>query len=117
MKCTICNKDLYGLVCNNKWCNEIHVECSTCEKVLNKSDAYEYRGFIFCEEHFDKGQEKVEYKRQQVIEVVDHSIKSQAGGEWANGGYKTMKTDKGGNPIPSKINEPQILKDYEKGIL
>jgi len=112
MKCTICEKPLSGLTCNNEWCGEIHVECSTCDKVLNQSDAYDYRGFIFCNEHFDEGMKKVTRKRQEVIEQTDHAIKSQAGGEWQNGGYKTMKTDTGGKPI-TKIKEPQILKDYE----
>lgn len=50
------------------------------------------------------------------MEVTEHSIRSQADGEWANGGYKTMKTDAGGRPI-TKVKEPQILKDYEDGKL
>lgn len=104
------------LVCSNKWCGEIHVECSTCNKVLNQSDAYDYRGFIFCTEHFDDGQEKVEDKRKEVMEVTEHATRSQVGGEWANGGYKTMKVDKGGNPV-TKVKEPQILQDYENGKL
>ena len=112
MQCTICNKELSGLVCNNKWCGEIHVECSTCNKVLNQSDAYDYRGFVFCEEHFDEGEEKVEKKRQEVMQVTEHAVKSQVNGTWHNGGHKTMKTDAGGNPI-TKVKEPQILKDYE----
>ena len=115
-KCTICEKELNGLICNNEWCNEIHVECSTCKNVLNQSDAYDYRGFIFCLEHFEEGEKKVEDKRRQVIETTEHAIKSQVVGEWHNGGYKTMKIDAGGNPI-AKIKEPQILKDYEKGKL
>lgn len=81
------------------------------------SDVYEYRRFDFHGECFDKGVEKVEYKRSQVIETVDASIKSQANGEWNNGGYKTMKVDNSGRPIPSKVTEPQILKDYENGVL
>lgn len=116
MKCTICQKDLSGLVCSNKWCGEIHVECSTCNKVLNQSDAYDYRGFIFCTEHFTEGQERVEHRRSEVIEASNHAVKSQVGGEWRNGGYKTMKTDLGGNPI-TKIKEPIALQDYESGKL
>jgi len=63
MNCTICDKVLIGLTCKNKWCREEHEECSVCYKILNRSDSYEYRGFIFCEKHFDEGQEKVETKR------------------------------------------------------
>lgn len=116
MKCTICNKEISGLICKNKWCGEIHVECATCKKVLNQSDAYEYRGFTFCEEHFDDGQEKVESKRKEVMEVVEHTTRSQADGEWQNGGYKTMKVDSGGRPI-TKIKQPKVLQDYENGKL
>ena len=116
MKCTICDKEMSGLVCNNKWCREIHVECSTCGKVLNQSDAYDYRGFIFCNEHFDDGQIKVDDKRQEIIEVQDKMVRSQADGEWANGGYKTMKVGHDGKPI-TKIKEPKIVEDYENGIL
>lgn len=116
MKCTICSKELNGLICGNKWCGEVHEECAICKKVISSSDAYEYRGFISCSPHFEELQAKVDYKRSEVIATVEHSTKSQAGGEWHNGGYKTMKTDMGGNPI-TKVNEPQILKDYENRIL
>ena len=116
MKCTICDKPLYDLVCDNEWCGEIHVKCSTCGKVLNQSDAYDYRGFIFCEEHFKEGQGKVEFRRKEVSEMTEHAVRSQADGEWQNGGYKYMKTDKGGKPI-TKIKEPKSLEDYEKGNL
>lgn len=116
MKCSICGKELNSLICQNKWCGEIHVECSVCGKVLNQSDAYDYRGFIFCSKHFEEGQEKVERKRKEVIEITEKSVKSQVAGEWHNGGYKTMKVDSGGNPI-TKIKEPKILEDYENKIL
>jgi len=92
-------------------------KCQICKEYFDDSEAYEYRGFIFCEKHFDEGIKKVDYKREQVMETVDKSIKSQVGGEWMNGGYKTMKTDVGGNPISKNIKEPLVLKDYENGIL
>jgi len=85
--------------------------------VLDYSDVYDYRGFSFHGKCFNEGIKKVDEKRRQVSEVVEASVKSQASGEWANGGYKTMKTDVSGRPIPSKTKEPQILQDYEKGIL
>lgn len=84
---------------------------------LDYSDIYEYRGFDFHEKCFDDGIKKVDYKREEVCVTTEASIKSQSGGEWMNGGYKTMKTDMSGNPIPTKVKEPQILKDYENGIL
>lgn len=92
-------------------------KCQICGEYFDDSETYEYRWFMSCEKHFDELCEKVDYKRKEVIESTEHSVKSQSGGEWMNGGYKTMKTDKGGNPIPTKIKEPQILKDFENGIL
>lgn len=101
--------------------------CQLCKKeikptvyedgVVDYEDLYEYRGFVFHEDCFDEGVKKVDAKRQEVIQTTESSLKSQAGGEWQNGGYKTMKTDVAGNPMPSEVKEPQILKDYEKGIL
>lgn len=91
--------------------------CQLCkESLVDDSDTYEYRGFVFHEKCFDEGIEKVDAKRSEISQVVDHSIRSQADGEWQSGGYKTMKVSTDGRPI-TKVKEPQILKDYEKGIL
>ena len=92
-------------------------KCQVCKEYFNDSQTYEYRGFLFCEEHFDEGIKKVNYKRVEVVETTEKVLKSQAGGEWQNGGYKTMKTDIARNPIPSKVKEPLILQDNEKGEL
>lgn len=92
-------------------------QCQLCkEELIDDSDTYEYRGFLFHEKCFDEGCEMVNHKRGQVMEVVDHSIRSQADGEWQNGGYKTMKVGADGKPI-TKVKEPKILQDYENGIL
>lgn len=72
MKCTICSKELYGLVCGNKWCNEIHVECSLCNTVLNQSDAYDYRGALGCSKCIDEVTEKRDFERQEIIEEENH---------------------------------------------
>lgn len=48
--------------------------------------------------------------------VTDHSIRSQADGEWQNGGYRTMKVGTDGRPIV-KAKEPVILQEYESGKL
>ena len=92
--------------------------CQLCKSdLVEDSDTYEYRGFLFHEKCFDEGCEKVDGKRKEVAEVTEKSLRSQSGGEWMNGGYKTMKTDVSGSPISSNVKEPQILKDYENGIL
>ena len=75
MNCTICSKELFGLVCENKWCNEVHVECSKCGKVLNTSDAYEYRGVLACEPCFKEVSENRERERLEIIEEENHKTK------------------------------------------
>lgn len=92
-------------------------KCAICGTKESENGFYEYRGFVFCEPHFDEGIEKVDRKRGEVMEVTAAAIKSQAGGEWMNGGYRTMKVDVSGAPIPSKVKEPLILQDYERGVL
>ena len=108
-ECQYCFEKESNCVC--VWNN-----CATCKAKIPDSEAYEYRGFIFCTDCFDEGVKKVDYKRAEVHKAVEASTKSQVNGEWMNGGYKTMKVDKGGKPI-TKIKEPQILKDYENGVL
>lgn len=87
-------------------------KCSVCKEELSDSEAYEYRGAFACEKHFDSAIEKRDFERQEVMAEVNHAVRSQADGEWANGGYKTMKTDASGRPI-TKIKEPARLKNYE----
>lgn len=101
--CQVCKKEIKPIVYD--------------DGVVDYSDEYEYRGFVFHEKCFDEGVKRVDEKRSQVSNVVEASVKSQSNGEWVNGGYKTMKVNASGSPIPSKVNEPQILKDYESGIL
>jgi hypothetical protein len=91
-------------------------KCQLCKELFDDSETYEYRGFMFCEEHFDEGIKRVDEKRSFVIETTEKSVRSQADGEWQNGGYKTMKTDAGGRPI-TKVKEPQVLQEYERGEL
>jgi hypothetical protein len=75
MKCTICDKPLYGLVCDNKWCNEEHCECSQCQKVINKSDTYEYRGILSCIDCFDSAAKLRDFQRQEIIEEENNKTK------------------------------------------
>ena len=90
--------------------------CAICGEELSDSECYEYRGVYSCAKDFDELCEKREAQRQNVMEVTEASVRSQADGEWQNGGYKTMKTDAAGRPI-TRVKEPLILKDYEEGKL
>jgi len=93
-------------------------KCQICKNFFDDSDTYEYRGFTFCEEHFHEGIEKVDYKRKEVMNVVESSTKSQRVGEFRNNSdkYNIHNVASDGLPIV-KVKEPQILKDYENGIL
>ena len=92
--------------------------CQICKGEFEDSDTYEYRGFMSCSEHFDELQEKVNYKRKEVMAVTEASIKSQRNGEFMNNSkkYNLHNVASDGLPI-MKMKEPGILQDYENGIL
>jgi len=48
--------------------------CQICKKQFDDSETYEYRGFLFCEEHFDEGIKRVDEKRSFVMEVTEKSV-------------------------------------------
>lgn len=90
-------------------------ECVVCKEELTDSECYEYRGAFACAEHLEDMTEKRDFQRQEVTAATEHAVRSQAAGEWANGGYKTMKTDPHtGRPL-TKIREPEQLREYERG--
>lgn len=92
--------------------------CQKCKQEFDLGELYEYRGFEFCEEHFDEGCKRVDEKRQEVMEVTAHSIKSQRNGEFANNRSKYHLGNVAPDGLPIiKVKEPQILQDYERGIL
>lgn len=67
MKCTICQKELFGLVCQNEWCGEIHEECPKCKNIFSRSDIYEYRGAISCNSCFDEVSKERDIQRAEII--------------------------------------------------
>jgi hypothetical protein len=92
--------------------------CQKCKKPFDLDALYEYRGFVFCEEHFNEGQVLVEEKRAVVMEVVGRSVHSQRAGEFVNNRHKYHLGNVASDGLPRiKPNEPQILKDYEAGVL
>lgn len=93
-------------------------KCQICNNFFDDSDTYEYRGFTFCEQHFDEGIKKVDYKRQEVMDIVESSVHSQRVGEFRNNSDKYNINNVASDGLPTvKVKEPQILKDYENGIL
>lgn len=100
----------YGLTFERK--NMEEDICGVCRNSFPFEELYEYRGFVFCEPHFDEGQDRVNRKRAEVILVTEHSIASQRAGEFANNRrkYHTGNVASDGLPIITP-KEPQILKD------
>jgi len=93
-------------------------KCQVCHGLFDDSDTYEYRGFLSCSEHFDELQARVNNKRAEVMEVTEHSVKSQRTGEFVNNRNKYHLGNVAVDGLPIiKPKEPQILKDYESGIL
>ena len=92
-------------------------QCQICKEMFEDSDTYEYRGLISCSEHFDELQNRVNAKRQEVMEVTEHSISSQRNGEFKNNSQKYDMHNVASDGLPiMKVKEPPILKDYENGI-
>lgn len=71
--------------------------CSKCGKELDGFEAYEYRGAISCDEHFDEVREMRDFQRQEIINEENAKTKV----------FKGLDLDPG-NPI-GKANR-QILK-------
>ena len=114
MKCEICWKEFEWIQCTNKHCNQRYEKCTICWMTAMEWDMYEYRWFRSCWDCFESLQEKVDYKRKQVMEITNHSILSQRNWEFVNNRNTKLASD--WLPIMN-IKEPQILKDYENWIL
>ena len=71
-------------------------ECAICGNSYSNFDPdekhsiYEYRGFLACQEHFDELIAKVDNKRKEVAEVVEHSVQSQRKGAFINNRKKNL---------------------------
>lgn len=97
-------------------CICVWATCAECQKRIPESMASEYRGRIWCEQGHDSEEQvaKREYERDEVMKVTNASILSQRNGEFINNPkkYNIGNVASDGLPI-MKINEPQVLKDYE----
>lgn len=86
--------------------------CQKCKQEFDLGELYEYRGFEFCEEHFDEGCKRVDEKRQEVMEVTAHSIKSQRNGEFANNRSKYHL----GNVAPDRVASNHDAKGKQRPV-
>ena len=87
--------------------------CYKCGEELADNECYEYRGAFSCSEHLEEVSEAREIERKEVMQEMEASVKSQMGGQWMSGGYKTMKADPHtGKPI-GKVKESLRIQQYE----
>ena len=93
-------------------------KCQLCKEMFDDSDTYEYRGFLFCQEHFDEGIKRVDEKRDFVMEVTNASTISQRNGEFKNNSKKYNINNVAPDGLPIiKVKEPLVLQEYERGEL
>lgn len=50
------------------------IKCAKCKKILDDSEAYEYRGAYSCDDHFDEVIKSREYQRQEIIAEEDRKL-------------------------------------------
>lgn len=93
-------------------------KCQLCGDLFDGYEMYSYRGFLFCQDHHEEGIKRVDEKRALVMEITEHSVSSQRKGEFMNNHHKYNINNISGDGLPiMSVNEPEILKEYEKGIL
>ena len=92
--------------------------CAVCKAEFDSNDTYEYRGFYSCDEHFDELQERVNGKRQRIIDDFDAKSKPLQGLDISTNSVicrANREILKG--PIEVCSKETLIEKEYSNGIL
>ncbi|WP_217874322.1 hypothetical protein [Pseudoalteromonas shioyasakiensis] len=89
--------------------------CSKCKKQLESHEAYEYRGAVACEDHFDEVIEMRDFERNEIIQQEHNKTKVFKGLDLTDSaiGNANKKLLKPNIEIASK--ESQRLKNYERG--
>ncbi|WP_062564196.1 hypothetical protein [Pseudoalteromonas shioyasakiensis] len=87
--------------------------CSKCKKTLESHEAYEYRGAIACEDHFDEVIEMRDFERNEIIQDEHNKTKTFKGLDISSSeiGKANRKLLKPHIEIASK--ESQRLREYE----
>lgn len=88
-------------------------KCSNCNKVLDNSETYEYRGEYSCEDCFDVVKANIDFERQQIIEEERHKTDRFRGLDLSDSAIgkanrKILKSD-----IEIAKKESNRLKGYE----
>lgn len=92
-------------------------KCSICQTEIPDGEAYEYRGTFSCEKHFDEMCVNREYQREQVMQQVEASTRSQRIGEFVHNRKKYNVDNVASDGLPIvEVQEPECLKDYESSL-
>lgn len=89
--------------------------CRKCKAKLRANEAYEYRGAISCEEHFDEVIEMRDFERNQIIQEEHSKTKVFKGLDLTDSviGKANQALLKPRIEVASK--ESKRLKNYERG--
>ncbi|MEM8052737.1 hypothetical protein Q4Q99_14390 [Morganella morganii] len=93
-------------------------KCCLCKKEIDGYSGYEYRGFSSCEECFDEVCERVDIKRQEIINQHDSASMPLKGLDIRPDnpiGKANRELLKGSIEVASK--ESHLEKNYRNGIL
>ena len=108
-QCEYCFEKESECVC--RW-----TKCDECGKRIPESHASEYRGRKWCEggHDFDEQVAKRDFQRQEVMEELNASVKSQRVGEFLNNRSKYHLGNVASDGLPViKIKEPLRVQEYE----
>jgi len=88
--------------------------CSKCNASLEPHEAYEYRGAVACEDHFDEVCESRDYQRREIIAEESTKTNKFKGLDLGDSviGKANRKLLKGSIEVAGK--ESQRLKNYEQ---
>lgn len=93
-------------------------KCCRCKSVLDGYSAYEYRGFVACETHFDEVIKLVDAKRADLIEREASRLKPIAGLDiHSDSPVGVVNQRILGGVIEAVSKEHPIEAEYRKGIL
>ena len=88
-------------------------KCEICKKELDESEAYEYRGAIGCDEHFDEVCELRDFKRQEIINEEHNKTKHFAGLDLSDSVIGKANRNLLQKRIEIASKESARLKEYE----
>jgi hypothetical protein len=111
---------------NCKYCHDLGIPCvytdeggrnicAVCGKRICDSNTYEYKDYMFCEDCFDVGKEKVNYKISQAVESINARSVGIGDPYFFESALKENPTFRNAVEVAGK--ESQFEKDLRNGVL